>query len=91
MVNMRIWPRSHARRQREALVDLGEAMAEGFAEGIREAEAHAAARPEGVTAEEWQRQGLAETMAAIDANPLHHRMVAAAHAMLGVDDEDEQA
>lgn len=87
---MRIWPRSHARRQREALAEAGKAMAEGFAAGIRNAEAHAAARPEGVTVEDWQRQGLAETMAAIEANPLHHRMVAAAHAMLGVNDENEQ-
>ena len=90
MVVMRLWPRSYARRQREALEQWGLAWAEGMAKGIRDAEAHAAARPEGISVEDWRRQGLAEAYAALDANPQYHRMVAAAQMMLGVDDEDEQ-
>ena len=83
---MRSLPRSKARRDREALVSLGEMMAAGFAEGIRKEEARMAAIPDGVSREEWARAGMDEAMANLDADPTWQRMAARTRTFWGLPD-----
>lgn len=87
--SMRLLPRSKARRNHEALEAAGRAMAAGFAEGIRQAEAHMAAIPDGVDPEEWRRTDMADVMAALDANPLHQRMMARTRGFWGLPESEQ--
>lgn len=88
---MRFLPRSKARRDREALEAAGRMMADGFAEGIRQHEAHMAAIPDGADPEEWRRADMAAAMAALDANPQYQRMMARTREFWGLPDPEHGA
>jgi tRNA A37 N6-isopentenylltransferase MiaA len=87
--SMRFLPRSKARRNREALEAMGRMMGAGFAEGIRQEETRMAAIPDGVDREEWRRVGIAEAMAALDANPLYQRMMARTRAFWALPEPEQ--
>ena len=63
---------------------MGRMMATGLAEGMRQGEARMAAIPEGVDREAWRNAGIAEAVAALDADPVHQRMMARTEGFWGL-------